>query len=148
MLGGLYCRLWYSYLYVLLCYLLRCLITANIVIIYPSSSEYSWHMRDSYFAQALVMGALTLNPRNDLLFGLAPDHLRKILGSSIHTSPCLFSYDIKFPHRGVQYRLCILQLAGTVSIRAHLDADVNPPNWLELLSSLSTAVGPRDLPSS
>ena len=26
-------------------------------------------MRDSYFAQALVMGALTLNPRNGLLSG-------------------------------------------------------------------------------
>ena len=55
---------------------------------------------------------------------LAPDHLRKILGSSIHTSPCLFSYDNKFCTVESSIAFCIMQLAGTVSIRAHLDADV------------------------
>ena len=56
---------------------------------------------------------------------LAPDHLRKILGSSIHTSsPCLFSYDNKFCIVETSIAFCIMQLAGTVSIRAHLDADV------------------------
>ena len=71
-------------------------------------------MHGSYFAQALVMGALTLNPRHGLL----------ILGSSIHTSPCLFSYDNKFCILETSIAFCIMQLAGTVSIRAHLDADV------------------------
>ena len=55
---------------------------------------------------------------------LAPDHLRKILGSSIHISPCLFSYDNKFCTVESSIAFCIMQLAGTVSIRAHLDADV------------------------
>ena len=47
---------------------------------------------------------------------LAPDHLRKILGSSIHTSPCLFSYDNKFCTVESSIAFCIMQLAGTVSI--------------------------------
>ena len=68
-LGGLYCRLWYSYLYVLLCYSLCRLITANIVITTPPHPNIVGTCVTVILLKALVLGALTLNPRNGLLSG-------------------------------------------------------------------------------
>ena len=71
-----------------------------------------------------------------LCLDLAPDHLRRVLGSSINLPPCLFSYDNKFCAMESSIAFSIMQLTGTISIQAHVDADAESSKMVEIAHQL------------